>query len=164
MPAQNLLIRPAPVPSIGLAASRAANIRASQAATQGAQTRNLLAEKQLATFDEDRAFQLEQREWARSLRDWEVAKRPQERLEAFGKGLKIYARHSTLQTHDQTIAKLAKAYPGIDTSTIPTAEQIASQAPAGTDPAQYYEQWKIEHPDRKILSVSDLLKKPSSLG
>ncbi len=62
----NLLIQPAPVPSIGSAARNAIAMRNQQIAgdtaqvqLQGAKTMNMLAEKQLGSYDEDRKAQAE---------------------------------------------------------------------------------------------------------
>ncbi|KKM86064.1 hypothetical protein LCGC14_1282780 [marine sediment metagenome] len=136
-------LQPIRQPSVGRAMQNALAIR-------GAETRNLLAEKQLGTFDETQEYvraqrgrEEEKQEWARSLFEFQKSQEPVKRMEAFDKILRMTLNYSTYATHDEKMKNLQTITKG-DFSTVPTAEQIQEKAlKAGKMPEQYYEEvWK----------------------
>jgi len=138
----NMLIQPAPVPSIAEAQRNALAIR-------GGQMQNALARQKLQDYPEEQAWTREKRgmeredyEYTKHLREFQTSMEPLVKLEALDKMMRLVANKTTLANHDMVTANLAKQL-GVDPSQAqqePTAAQIAQQAQAaGEDPETYYQ-------------------------
>ena len=137
-------LRPIQQPSVSRAMKNALAIR-------GAQTRNLLAEKQLGTFDEtqealraQRGREEDRHKWAKANYDFmQSVGNPLKKAKAVGEMFKMTVDKSKFATHDRNMKDLATTFE-VDPSIFPTAEQIQQMAlKAGKMPEQYYEEvWK----------------------
>ena len=124
----NLLIQPAPVPSVSKSMQNAL-------AMKSMQIQNELGQKQLQDYPEDR-------EWTKHLREFRTSLEPLAKVEALDKMLRLLAKKMTLSNHDQ-VTENAYNQLGMDqnmTQNRVSAAQITEEArAAGQDPETYYQ-------------------------
>ncbi len=124
----NLLIQPAPVPSISKSMQNALAMKSMQLQTE-------LAQRKLQDYPEDR-------EWIKHLREFRTSLEPLAKVEALDKILRLLSKKMTLSNHDQ-VTENAYNQLGMDQSMTQgrvSAAQIAEEArAAGQDPETYYQ-------------------------